>query len=195
MRKRGQGAICSCSSGKSTPRAVERTTWLGRGPTVAIGRDFCWLKTRWALISATTLDLAVWRSRTRQCPVPLGWINAQSRVGPPVMFVALGQSACRSGESGCDGPLLAQRERAGPPRSAALGNRPAGWAAPKTHKRPCLRGCALSVGVGKCNGHASSLGFLFAGGPFPFGPAAAALLARLPLLLAGPPEPIDLHFC
>jgi hypothetical protein len=48
MRKRGQGAIYSCSSGKSTPRAVERTTWLGRGPTVAIGRDFCWLKTRWA---------------------------------------------------------------------------------------------------------------------------------------------------
>jgi hypothetical protein len=44
----GQGAIYSCSSGKSTPRAVERTTWLGRGPTVAIARGFCWLKTRWA---------------------------------------------------------------------------------------------------------------------------------------------------
>jgi len=43
--------------------------------------------------------------------------------------------------------------------------------------------------------YASSSGFLFAGVPFPFGPAAAALLARLPLLLAGPPEPIDLHFC
>jgi hypothetical protein len=33
MCKREQGAIYSCSSGKSTPRAVERTTWLGRGPT------------------------------------------------------------------------------------------------------------------------------------------------------------------
>ena len=42
---------------------------------------------------------------------------------------------------------------------------------------------------------ASSLRFLFAGGPFPFGPAAAALLARLPLLLAGPLEPPDFHFC
>jgi hypothetical protein len=48
MRKRGQGALYPGSSGKSTPKAVERTTWLGRGPTVAIGRDFCWLKTRWA---------------------------------------------------------------------------------------------------------------------------------------------------
>jgi hypothetical protein len=48
MRKRGQGAIYSCSSGKRTPRAVERTTWLGRGPTVAISRTFGELKTRWA---------------------------------------------------------------------------------------------------------------------------------------------------
>jgi hypothetical protein len=42
---------------------------------------------------------------------------------------------------------------------------------------------------------ASNSGFLFAGGPFPFGPAAAALLARPSLFLAGPPEPPDFHFC
>jgi hypothetical protein len=48
MHKRGRGAIYSCSSGKSTPRAVERTTWLGRRPTATVSRNFGWLKTRWA---------------------------------------------------------------------------------------------------------------------------------------------------
>jgi hypothetical protein len=76
MRKRGQGATYSCSSGKSTPRAVERTTWLGRGPTVAIARDFCWLKTRWAVRSRIsgrvyfqlTTDLPLFRPRTNHLP-------------------------------------------------------------------------------------------------------------------------------
>jgi hypothetical protein len=45
MRKRGQGAIYSCRSGKRTPSGVERTTWLGRGPTGSISRNFGELKT------------------------------------------------------------------------------------------------------------------------------------------------------
>jgi hypothetical protein len=38
--------IYYCSSEQGTPRGAERTTWLGRGSTVAIGRGFCWLKTK-----------------------------------------------------------------------------------------------------------------------------------------------------
>jgi hypothetical protein len=49
MRKRGQGApLYPGSSGKGKPRAVERTTWLGRRPTATVSRIFGWLKTRWA---------------------------------------------------------------------------------------------------------------------------------------------------
>ena len=80
MHKRGRGAIYSCSSGKSTPRAVERTTWLGRGPTVAIARDFCWLKTRWAIYKA---DLRRLR-RLSSAPEPIFMLSMLSmdRLGP-----------------------------------------------------------------------------------------------------------------
>ena len=49
MRKPGRGALYYCSSEQGTPRGVERTTWLSRGFTGAIGTPFCHLKIRSAL--------------------------------------------------------------------------------------------------------------------------------------------------
>ena len=46
MRKPGRGALYYCSSEQGTPRGVERTTWLSRGFTGAIGTPFCHLKIR-----------------------------------------------------------------------------------------------------------------------------------------------------
>jgi hypothetical protein len=51
MRKRGRGALYPGSSGKGTPRAVARATWLGRGPTATVSIISGWLKTRRALAS------------------------------------------------------------------------------------------------------------------------------------------------
>jgi hypothetical protein len=65
MRKPGRGALYSCSSG----RGVERTTWLGGGGTGAISRDFCWLKTRWALNCQFLLEFLSNRVSIRG-PVP-----------------------------------------------------------------------------------------------------------------------------
>ena len=48
MSKPGRGAPYPGSSEQAMPRGVERTTWLGGGDTVVIGRSFGWLKTRWA---------------------------------------------------------------------------------------------------------------------------------------------------
>jgi hypothetical protein len=106
MSKPGRGAPYPGSSEQGTPRGVERTTWLSRGFTGAIGTPFCHLKIR----SADGL-YTIYRPPNGHCPQKAGlcmghllqkyvymWATSQFCIyGPPGCEARPIGAACHGG--------------------------------------------------------------------------------------------------